>query len=285
MALLSGLPTDISISNLTSGISALSNLIAVTPYSYGINGTQQTTYNENSGKFETDIISPPTFLFDYEGEQTLTLESDITDHFIENNSVINDQIALRAEIITTHGFIGELNDIPPNKILNIAQTVAQKLYVVSAYTPELSATGLLAYNEAMFAYQTIANAISAVGSIGSLFGKENQTKQAIAFQQFYQYWNNRTLFTVITPWGSFENMAIKTLRTSQDADTRVITNFEITFKKMRFADSTITDTYAVGVDYDGRGDAQFNSNTAIDNGTNQAPLSPVSQQELLSTIA
>jgi hypothetical protein len=43
------------------------------------------------------------------------------------------------------------------------------------------------------------------------------------------------LFTVDTPWGFFTDMAIKSLTATQDATTRVITDFAITFKKMRFA--------------------------------------------------
>src|SRR5271163_4191719 len=55
----------------------------------------------------------PTLLFHTEGENVAHLQSDITDHFIEDNTAINDQIALKPEMVTVHGFIGELNDVFP----------------------------------------------------------------------------------------------------------------------------------------------------------------------------
>lgn len=271
------------LSNVATGINALSNLIAVTPYSYGINATQQTSAFLD-GSFTTSKISPPTFLFDYEGEQTVTLESDITDHYIEDNTSIQDQIALKPEMITTHGFIGELNDIPPNTAFQIAKIVAEKLTVISAYTPALSAAALLAYNEAFYAYQIASNALAAAQSLGNLLSgtAQNQTKQAKAFQKFYGYWANRTLFQVITPWGSFANMAIKTLRAVQDPDTKVITNFEVTFKKMKFASTTAT----IGVtNTSGQLTSQDSASSPVDLGSNQPPLSDFPQSSLIAGLA
>lgn len=235
----------------TTAATALSNLVLVSPQA--VKGYQP----QNPSGSTTQ--QPPAFLFDYEGEQTVSIESDITDHFIENNTTIQDQIALRPEIVTTHGFIGELNNIAP-KALQLLQSLAEKLTVVSAYTPVLSETALIAYTEAFFLYQVAANvansAVSAWSSINNTGGENvigsnglennvfnsstgqisnNQNKQQVAFQLFYGYWNSRTLFTVQTPWAIFQNMAIQRLRAIQDAETRVITDFEVVFKMMRFA--------------------------------------------------
>ena len=56
---------------------------------------------------------PNTLLFHIEGENNGVFESDITDHYIEDNTTIVDQIGLRPEVITVTGFIGELNDVLP----------------------------------------------------------------------------------------------------------------------------------------------------------------------------
>lgn len=240
---------------LTTAAQALSNLVLVSPQK--TIGYQPQNKNSQTGQ------QPPALLFHYEGEQTVALESDITDHFIEDNTAIADQIALKPEIVTTHGFIGELNNVPP-KALALLQFLANKLTAVDAYTPVLSQTALIAYNEAFLAYQVAQNVITAgvsawssltgqdgenvIGSngIGNQFNadtgevKNNQSKQQIAFQQFYGYWRSRTLFTVQTPWAVFQNMAIKSLRAIQDAETRMITDFEVQFKMMRFASTTST---------------------------------------------
>lgn len=197
--------------------------------------------------------APKSLLFHYEGEQTVALESDITDHFIESNVAIQDQIALRPVIITTHGFIGELNNVPPPALAAL-QTVSQTLTTIGAYTPGLSATAINSYNTAFQAYQTaqaLLNSASSAWSsltgtggesvIGSngLNKQPNQNLQQTMFQQFYGYWNTRTLFTVQTPWAVFQSMAIYKLRAIQSEETNVITDFEVTFKQIRTA-STVT---------------------------------------------
>lgn len=235
---------------LTTAATALSNLILVSPQS--TQGYQPQNPPSSLGQPST-AQQPPAFIFNYEGEQTVTIESDITDHFVENNTAIQDQIALRPELVTTHGFIGELTDIAPPALSTI-KSIADKLVVIDAYTPVLSVTALLAYAQAFQIYQLAINAahaaVSAFSSITgtgngqnvvdatSITNQPNQNKQQVAFQQFYGYWRNRTLFTVQTPWAVFLNMAIKSLRVIQNEETRVITDFEITFKMIRTAQTS-----------------------------------------------
>lgn len=238
------------LSPITTAATALSNLILVSPQST-IGYQPQNTPNKNG----QTPAQPSPILFHYEGEQDVILQSDITDHYIEDNTAIQDQIALKPEEVTTHGFIGELNNVPPFP-LAILQALASKLTVISAYAPVLSETALIAYNEAFLLYQVGQNAIDAAVSTWSTINGSggqsvidgnagtdgtgitkfpNQTKQQVVFQQFYGYWRQRTLFTVQTPWAVFQNMAIKSLRAVQDPETRVITDFHITFKLIRTA--------------------------------------------------
>ncbi len=292
-------PTDLSaLTPITTAAGALSSLVLVSP---------QTTIGYQPTPIDAQGIitqRPPALLFHYEGEQTVALESDITDHYIEDNTAIQDQIALKPEIITTHGFIGELNDVPP-AALAVLQAAAQKLTSVTAYQPSLSATALLAYQDAFSLYQTGANAVnSAVSSWSSITGgggenvvgsqgletgafnastgniSNNQTKQQVAFQQFYGYWRARTLFTVQTPWAVFQNMAIRSLRAIQDAETRMITDFEVSFKMMRFASTQTTQGIAPIL----QGRAALQNAGLTDLGTSAAQTSSVSQTAALATM-
>jgi len=238
------------LSATTTKATALSNLVLVSP--------QKTVGYQPQNKPNADGTpstqqTPPAFIFDYEGEQSVQIESDITDHFIEDNTALEDQIALKPEIVNTEGFIGELNNVPPFA-LGILKTAAEKLTVIGAYAPQLSLTAQIAYTEAFFLYQTAANAINAataawssingtggesvIGSNG-LTAQDNQTKQQVAFQQFYSYWRERRLFTVQTPWAIFQNMAIKSLIPTQDDTTRMVTSFKLVFKMIRTA-ATVT---------------------------------------------
>lgn len=242
-----------ALSNITTSATALSNLVLVTP-------AQTTGYQPqnapNPDGTPSTAQQPPSFLFDYEGEQSAQLDSDITDHFIEDNTAIQDQIALRPAMVNTQGFVGELNDVTP-KLLAPIKVIADKLTGISAYTPNISTTALIAYDNAFQLYQVAQNAknaaVSAWASVTSgqrtsvisgnpffpIAVEPNQTKQQVAFQLFYGYWASRTLFTIQTPWAIFQNMALKTLRPVQNADTRMITTFECSFKQIRTAQTEL----------------------------------------------
>src|SRR5665213_3453714 len=242
-----------SLSQLTNSATALANLILVSPQSAV--GYQPMNPPNPDGTKST-AAPPKALLFNYEGEQSVSLQSDVTDHYVEDNTALQDQISLKPEEISTHGFIGELNDVAEGALAPI-QTVANKLTAIGSYAPALSTTALLAYNNAFQLYQVAQNAInsgvsawssitgqggtSVISSAGISKQQPNQTKQQLMFQQFYGYWRNRTLFTVQTPWAIFENMVIKSLRAVQDATTNVITDFEVTFKMMRFATTDLVD--------------------------------------------
>lgn len=234
---------------------ALANLVLVSPQKVvGYQPQYQT--DEDDLEDITDLPESPRLLFHYDGEQSVQLESDITDHFVEDNTAIQDQIALKPEIVNTQGFIGELNNVPPFGLETI-KTIVDKLTTVVAYTPGLTVTAQENYNRALALYQVAQNArnsaVSAwatvanklTGSTGQstidsegLTEESNQNLQQTMFQQFYGYWRSRTLFTVQTPWAVFQNMAIWRLRPVQDADSRVMTTFEVTFKMIRMASTT-----------------------------------------------
>jgi hypothetical protein len=280
---ISNLPTGVS--SITSGITSAANLLLVSP--------QQTVgYKPQPLQGQTQ---QPALVFHYEGEQTSTIDSDITDHYAEDNIAIQDQISLKPIMVTTHGFVGELNDVAPIGLQTLQQ-VAQKLVTIGAYTPGISATAALAYNEAAFAYSTAQNAANAAVSSwqtinnigGGTAGGENvingndivnnnptigflsgsQTKQQWYYQVFYSYWLTRTLFTIQTPWAIFQNMAIKTLRAVQDAETEVITDFELTFKQLRFV--SLNPSSQITTSDNSQGQLQYQTQQAINNGTQTA---------------
>lgn len=188
----------------------------------------------------------PKFVFNYKGEEVITLQSDVTDHFVENNSAIQDQVSLKPEIFTVTGYIGELNNIPPNRALEILKEASERLTPIGVFVPAITAAALRAYDKAAQTYAVAAKAeqaaVSAWATLNNgTFGEPAQTKQAEAYLKFYGWWKQRQLFTVQTPWNIFSDMIIMTLRATQEEDTRMVTNFEITFKQMRFAKTVLVD--------------------------------------------
>jgi hypothetical protein len=276
-----------ALSSFTTSAQALSNLILVNPQ-------KKVGYQPQPQDSKDGLIPPqlPKFLFHYEGENVVNLDSDITDHYVEDNTSIEDQIALTPEMITVQGFIGELNNVVPEE-LEALKLAAEKLTIIGAYTPELTTTGLIAYNNALQLYQTSQAAKNAaVASWNSITGQDpqsvltgtetdaelesirnrtsGQNKQQKAFNQFYGYWRQRTLFTVQTPWAIFKNMAIKNLKATQSDDNKEITSFEITFKIMRFAESQVNFSDGESVQLDAsqtQGRAFDQSSQTVDLGT------------------
>ena len=263
-----------NVANITTGINSLSNLILVSP-------------QENIGYYQQPAPVPPGvkeqsitqqgFLFDYEGENTIQLESDITDHYVESNSTISDQISIKPVTINVQGFVSELNDILPelNALINLAKS---KLQTLSPYTPELSATALIAINEAILAYEVVSNTVDSVQQTLSSVGVgEYKNKQQKAFANFYQAYQARTLFTVQTPWNVFKNMAIKSLRAIQSAETRMITDFEISFKQINFVNSVI-----VAPQLQERASSQYSD--IINLGTNNTNESSVNSSSIYTSL-
>ena len=178
------------------------------------------------------------FLFDIQLEDTVDLTSEITDSYIEDNTAIQDHIALAPEQITLRGLVAELVHRAP--LANTVTKTSNPLPLVASLLPEFTPgteQQLLAA-----AKQEVEKARSATAS-KSLYGlyqnraqtPPRQTRQSSAFLYFYSLWKSRERFTVETPWGYFTNMAILSIRATQGEDTKYATDFAITFKRIRVA--------------------------------------------------
>lgn len=281
------MPLNLSgLSQATTAATALSNLILVSP---------QEDLGIQPQTVVTQVQHPPKFLFNYYGDQEVLLEADITDHFVEDNTALQDQIALKPEMITGEGFIGELNDVVPD-LLKPLKIAADKLSVISGYTPGLSTTAQLAYNTAFQLYQVaLLGASAGVAAWNSLSGQAGQgvnianaqfpsvqNQQQLAFQYFYGYFKSRVLFTVQTPFAVFQNCAIKSVRAIQSAESNTFSTFAVTFKPINFAK-----TVSVGIQNTGQG--RFNAQAAAGSPTNLGdaagtPISSGAQSTLLQGV-
>lgn len=198
--------------------SAAADLILVTPDKY--TGFTPSTKTRNTVGFKFQSI----------GEEVLNLQSDITDHFVENNTARQDHIALRPITITVSGYVGELNDITPDA-LGVAQYALNKLEVLDSYLPSLTNTARRAFNMAKQVY-SLGEKIKDASMVAA--GIEIKTKQQTAFNDLYKMWQERTLFWVHTPFGQFENMAIQSLNAVQNGENKYISDFTVTFKQIRY---------------------------------------------------
>ena len=83
------------------------------------------------------------FVFDIEREHRIELKSEITDHYIEDNSTIQDHISKAPVLITLTGYVGEIYNAPQGKVNDVesmaktlfAEAVKEKLTDIAALLP------------------------------------------------------------------------------------------------------------------------------------------------------
>jgi hypothetical protein len=67
------------------------------------------------------------FVFDIPDNESVQLQSDITDHYTESNSFLNDHIVRKPIILTLSGFVGELVYRSPAGVEGAVQEVNNRL--------------------------------------------------------------------------------------------------------------------------------------------------------------
>lgn len=187
------------------------------------------------------------FLFDYEGDDSMTLESDITDHFAEDNSSVQDHIALKPYRIVLRGFISELT-LPGTGqgFFGALTTLQSNIGSVSAYlgkyTPQslqkLQGQASKAVSQVQSYASTASQYLNQAKNLASLFGLSSgaQTKQQKAFGFLASLRDQRQICNVLTPWCFLPGMAIETVVFSQPKDSKTRSDISVTMKQMRFVD-------------------------------------------------
>lgn len=199
----------------------------------------------------TALVSPKSskgisgWEFDIPERENVRLAAEITDHYTESNTFINDHIIRKPIKITLSGMKGELVFRQPEGIPGDIQELSNRLEIVDAYlgdfTPGMfqsiqrgisraqSAVALL--NQNLNRTQNMLSALSGEGP--------EETLQEKAYKELKALYNSNQLVTVQTPWEFFDSMIIEELSFSQGGDTSGRSEIQVTLKEMRFADIEI----------------------------------------------
>lgn len=192
-------------------------------------------------------IKSEVYLFDTRGEEEATLESDITDNWVEANYTIQDHIGLKPLVITLSGYVGELTNKLPKDLEDLQKVdLPAKLSAVSPFMPQLTTQTQYIMNRTQELYGIYEKANKTVPRIESqlkgIAVPPDVNNQQAVFDKFYQIWESRGLNTVYTPFGVFDSMAIMSLHARQDEDSSYISEFRVTFKQVRVAGQIATYT-------------------------------------------
>jgi hypothetical protein len=181
--------------------------------------------------------------FDYMGEVKIESNSDITEHYMEDNNPTQDHIALAPRRVTLRGIVGELVAGPrPRGVLGVLNNIQDSLTTIPGYLPGKTPQYILKAGRAISKAQNIATQVSSAVSRGkslwNMFSGGNvaATKQAKMYQKLETIRQNRSiLVTVNTPFLTFENMAIESITSMQPEDTKFLSEFTVTLKEIRYA--------------------------------------------------
>ena len=188
--------------------------------------------------------------FSMRKQESLTLSSDVTDYYVENNSAIQNNIALNPEQITLNGLIAEKQLTHVSLLYDLASSFNTMIaggggliggllpnYIRSKIT-SIIAAATRALEAATAAAQIAENIFVKVAPLigaGGAGKAEKVSKQTEAFEMLYGFWKSRTLLTVQTPWITFDNCAIVKVSFTQPESTESLSEISVTLKKIRFA--------------------------------------------------
>lgn len=188
------------------------------------------------------------WVFDIPMGESIDLDADITDHYVESGSFITDHVVLKPIIINLKGFKGELVYAAPkkNSLQGILSNATSLLGAVPAYfgplTPGAATKISVIANEAQYAASQAAAIVKRGSNLIKYFSGEDDTAnlQQRAFIELQALWNSKQVMIVQTPWGFYKNMLIQHVTPKQDESSNDYTDFSVTLKEMRFADVKIT---------------------------------------------
>lgn len=167
------------------------------------------------------------------GEESLTADSDVTDHYVENNTAYQDQISIKPKIYTVNGEVGELVWYQNDKKEQVFGQVSQRLEGIISFLPIRSKSFNQMKAKAMKALQWVDTASNVASKLTNLYDETAEGKQQQAFLQLCGYRDNRNVLRIQTPWGMLKGYVITNLKFTQPKETKDKTLISITFKELR----------------------------------------------------
>jgi Dit-like tail protein len=186
------------------------------------------------------------FIFNAQGEDTVNLSNDITDHYTEDNKSVQDQIAVRPKRITLKGYVGELIYNGPGSSPSNINTLAEKLTSLTAFLPSITASAQQVQNaianpQGIDFTGALGTASNIYGLVQNLLGSGGATQnQQNAYNYFKALMQSKTLCSIQTPWEFMTNMAIESLTVIQPESSQWISDFSVTYKGIRIASTSVT---------------------------------------------
>lgn len=194
------------------------------------------------------------FKFHVPQSEQVKLENDITDHYIDTGSAVQDHVARRPITITLNGYQGEyfysVNPIEDTiaKIIPTMSLVKQFLPKLSDVTQRIKARkneqALIQVSEdgtfsKVYQNRILDKDFSAI-DLFKLFQDLYKLKsaQSQAYYFFEALWKAQALFSIETRWKRYDNMMLQLVTPTGDNNAD-ITDFNVTFKQISITTSKV----------------------------------------------
>jgi hypothetical protein len=188
------------------------------------------------------------FKFDYIGEESVEAGTDITDHYAEDNTFMQDHRALKPTFISMRGFVSE---VAFNKQEALAQfiTLTSALATVTpylgTYAPGTAAKMASIVNQTDQIIGQLTQAYKVYQNISSLFGAPPIPRVRQAYNKLDELRRRGIPFVVVTPWAVFGDtstpnhgpMFIESLRMTSPDENRGWADIIVRMKEIRVAPS------------------------------------------------
>ena len=192
----------------------------------------------------SESINGQVLLFEKFGvctQNNLSLKSDITNHYVEENYWINDHWAINPPQYTISGLVGELIYTVPNTWARKVESTFNEtgIGLLSVISPTLGSYTSSVLNVTR-KIQSVVNKYTSIvtknaNKVKSFFKKNilTKTNQRRVVDELEMLMNNRVLVSVFTPYGTYTNLAISSINVRQGQETKTVSEIEITFQKWR----------------------------------------------------
>lgn len=190
------------------------------------------------------------FKFHVPEKEQVKMQNDVTDHYVDTNSPVQDHVARKPITITLNGFQGDYF-YSVNKIEDTLAKVIPTLSLVKQFLPRLpdSTKQRLAkkYQQVTQTQKTplalqnngteyTLNSIDLFKLFQDLYKLKSPQTRAFFFLE--TLWRTNAVFTVETTWKRYNNMLITDITPIRDNNAD-ITEFSVSFKQINFTASLV----------------------------------------------
>lgn len=232
---------DVSIisGNTNDPLFELGATITVQPYSFE-------TINNNVG-----------YYFDIITEHAISVQNQITDNFLENNTAVQDHIAHNPITVSLSGLSAEVFYESPNWALNKAYNkyntfvqekfgntkaneylLSDKLLAIPQLVPGVDNVTQIAKNAVQYVESSYRRYEKIVKNFINKNIKETRLRQI--YRELKELSDTNTALIVETPFIALDNMYIQSISLRQ-GNENYITDLSVTLKQIQYADVSITE--------------------------------------------